>query len=243
VSPKKSIPRSLRMPKRRFNTKAVKTLRRRTDLAKDIRESHSNPPFSRKRTFSDVKKLFSVARLGSVKKIIEQKVTKEGKCVVFEIGHGFGIALETMLQEPKLANLYNAGKLELKGMDVTHSKPNSSGTKFFTGNVLTKPFPKADVIFSLWSLGYVGNLGYMTRKVAKALKPKGVAVLHVNTKGVKDLGGWTVFRQIIWDKEKLAGNILKIQIPSCTIRIFKNSDMREPFGSEDLIILIEKKGN
>ncbi len=49
------------------------------------------------------------------------------------------------------------------------------------GDALREPIPKSDLILSNWTLGYVGHPDYMTRKIAQALKPGGMAVLHFNS--------------------------------------------------------------
>ena len=151
---------------------------------------------------------------------------------MFEIGAGYGIKLGSMLAIEKLGKIHS--KIELIGMDVT--KPiRLPGVKMIQGNALTKPFPKADLIFSMLTIGaYIGNIGFLVRKTANALNEKGTAVLHVYNQD-----------HAIRDIQKLRENLERFRtngkLPGCKIRFQQGAFRDGPsvsFG--DLAIIIEK---
>lgn len=92
--------------------------------------------------------------------------------MVFEIGSGFGFALKNMLEFERLRELKK--RIGLIGIDIISNGKNAAGEpKFIRGDAVTKPFPKADLIFSLWSLGYMGNVGFMVKKSGECIEPGG----------------------------------------------------------------------
>ncbi|MBU0635935.1 hypothetical protein KKE06_02835 [Candidatus Micrarchaeota archaeon] len=222
-----------------FNRRRRRATHRVANANARIQEQAFTPGFPRLRQFVSVQNLFAHANLQPPEIIIEQKVRKKGKCTVFDIGAGIGAALGTALLNERLTPLRD--KIELIGMDVFPVDPKmekETGVKMITGNALTTPFPKADLIFSQVTAGYIGHIGILVRKSASALDKEGIAVLHVNKEGTKKE------KELIKDMEKLKENIEKIKIPRCRVHVVHGSYMDFNFptyvSGDDLIIIIRK---
>lgn len=118
-----------------------------------------------------------------LKKIMQeyktQKWWRRRRFSVLEIGCGWGIALREIKQA-----LY--GKAVTYGIDIRSKKYLRRGhvDHYIEGDALTVQFPKADMIFSVVTLGYVGHPHVIVEKVADALNPNGIAILNFNRTGV-----------------------------------------------------------
>lgn len=110
---------------------------------------------------------------------LDQEISKKINATAIEIGTGHGNVIAYL----KLHCSKNIGKTI--SMDLQSSLSEDARKHIdeeILGDVLKEPIPKADFIFSNWTLGYVGHPDYMTRKIAEALKPNGIALLHFNSK-------------------------------------------------------------
>lgn len=225
------LPRSLRIPKRGQNRKARITAKRRSGTGRLIARYRGDPGMERGRQLKAVRALFTAAELEDPIELIRQKMEEKKrvgqgeKCTVFEIGHGFGLALDSLALNHELAG--RASEVQFIGMDALKSSESlAKNVRLVTGNILSKPFPPADVVFSTVALGYAGNIGFLVRKTANALKPHGVAALHINKKGRAQfsnpeheiLEGQMI--TLIQDMPKLARQLEKMHIPQCTIKVF-----------------------
>lgn len=189
---------------------------------------------NRKRKFGAVRELFHRALMNPPEQLLEQKIREKGRCTVFEIGSGYGSALTGILEFERLRELGN--RLELIGMDlVANEEKEPRKPLHIKGNALIDPFPKADMIFSVWSIGYMGNVGYLVKKTANALNPKGIAVLHVNALGL------VASKPIIKDTKKLAVQLAGLRIPGCKLEVHRGFMLEDFLLDNDLIVTIEKQ--
>jgi SAM-dependent methyltransferase len=142
---------------------------------------------------------------------------------------------------PSLAGRQN--EIEFIGMDALSSgKSRMKNVRLITGNLVTKPFPKSDLVFSMVVLGYAGNIGFVVKKAGNSLKPGGAALLQINKKGraqFSDHGKGILEGQmvtLVQDMPKLARNLQKMKIPGCEIFVFT-----PPGWGGNLAVLIRKK--
>ena len=194
----------------------------------------------RHREFDSVQKMFRWASVRPPQEIIAQKVgllNGSRRCVVFEIGSGFGYGLGTMRAHPAFASIRHL--VDFRGMDLV---PRGVFPEIATesGDALRKPFPKADVIFSQVSAGYMGHIGFLVKKAADSLHPGGIAVLHINKYGNYDLHIDSA-PILIKDMDKLSRNIRRLKIDGVHIRVRNGVFLSDGYRSpDDLVIVLEK---
>lgn len=202
----------------------------------------------RTRMFRSVQNLFNWARATSPQAIIAQKVQAlngRRKCVVFEIGAGYGGALGTMYLDPTIAAIHD--KIELHGLDIFKPK-EAPGIIWHHGSALTSQFPKSDIIFSQVTAGYVGQFGFLAKKTAQSLHSGGIAVLHVNKYGMPDPRSTSSEpgEVLVQDMGKLNANLKKLKPAlekmGCEIVTRRGAykDMQYE-STDDLVIVIRKK--
>jgi len=182
-----------------------------------------------------VEPLFRLAGLAPIETLVSQRIRHRGDCNVFVVSPYKERAILDLKQE-------FGDKISVSGMDISArdpADPVQSSRHYIFGDVLKKPFPKSDIIFSTFSLGYIGNTGFMAKKVADALKEDGIAVLHVNTRGPLPKGpNRGKMGDLIKDPEKLKRNILAMKIPGCQLRIAEGDK-----GMPGFIIVISRPGS
>ncbi|MDO8625761.1 MAG: hypothetical protein Q7R47_06775 [Candidatus Diapherotrites archaeon] len=148
----KSIPRSLRVPSRTpLNRKGRVATARRNSLTESIRTMRRSNIGKRRRQIGAISDLFFSAGGRNLYDEIGKRV-KAGNCSIFEIGSGFGVGLKGIQRHWQRKGY----ALQISGIDIFSNE--GRGRKFAnirTGNALSKPFPKADIIFSLYTLGYI----------------------------------------------------------------------------------------
>lgn len=173
--------------------------------------------------------LFQLAGLKPLKTVINDKILQKGKCRVFVI---------SPYKEPGILHLASAfgSDLEITGMDIAkRDKADKlhASKHYIVGNALTKPFPKSDIIFSTFALGYMGekNIGFLMEKTAHALNSAGLAVLHVNSLGVINKRR----ALLIKNPAKLMKALSKIKIQNCETSFFEGNENMPGF-----VIVIKK---
>ncbi|MDD5147852.1 MAG: hypothetical protein PHH08_00125 [Candidatus ainarchaeum sp.] len=230
---RKRTPRSLRKPKGESQKYRV---RRRKALAKQIVEDKAMA-MARKRNIGYANKLFFLIQGKTLNDLIREKIRARGKCSFFEIGSGLGNALLPLLLRRNWRKL--GGKVSAQGIDILHPQEDALAKKAIRiGNALSRPFPKSDIIFSVWSLGYIGQTGFMLRKIGSALNPGGLAVLHINQKSYNA-------QELIKDPNKLESNLKKIRLNGCSTRVFLATEAF-PYGAldlepDDIIVVIKRE--
>jgi len=109
---------------------------------------------------------------------LEESLAARKKPAVLEIGFGAG---EFGAQ---LKRKYGKRVGSLVGVDVSKKHLGLLRRRLFDkvikGDALRVPFPRADMIVSMYSLGYVGHPDFMLKKISNALLPGGEAFLHLN---------------------------------------------------------------
>lgn len=231
-----------RIPLARFGKRRRKATRKRAEMEEnEVRYGSGWLPMYR--TFDAVRYLFHWAGARAPEEIVAEKVRALGKtrkCVVLDIGSGVGAALGTMMVNPKIEPIHQ--KIEFHGIDLLKINPREAPELILhQGNILTEPFPKADLVFSQITAGYAGHIGFLVKKTARALHEKGVAVLHVNAHGTPAYSE-TPAPILIQGMKKLQENLEKIKIPGCSIRIKRDSFMSVGyFGRDDIVIVVEKE--
>jgi len=104
------------------------------------------------------------------------------KAVVFEIGCGGG----NLLAGLKGRYHNNIGRVIGLSMHNDVGKAASALIdELRVGDALVAGFPKADVIVSQMSLGYIRDPNFLLKKIENALKPGGVALLHYDQQNAK----------------------------------------------------------
>lgn len=97
--------------------------------------------------------------------------------------------------------------------------------------------PKSDLIISIWALEYIGHPDYMARKIAEALKPGGVAVLHFGIANPfslesMELNNWSPYLDnLARGKEKLSG---------CEAKVYVVPEDDEYFMRGDYFVMLRK---
>lgn len=226
------VPRSLRPGKTMvLNYRQRKKNNRRTQLASDIRilrKNFSNSVcMNRERGLPEMENLFKRVHLDSISNTIQQLIGKNGSCTVFEIGHGWGNLLSDLSKHPAVRS--NAARIRLIGLDVKRNPKKPFEQR--VGNLLTKPFPKSDLIVSHWALGYSGHVGAVLKKTAAALNQNGIAVLHINH--LRNGSGI-----LIRDMNKLEKQLSTIKLPDCSMTLHRQ-DRR---NGHDINIVLQKTG-
>lgn len=243
---KSKWPGSLIRPKKKQSTTITK---KRQFTAAKLKNARDWRSMARHRGIKEYDLLFASIGIPPLQKLIKDKIIQKGSCQVFEIGSGHGNTLRELRStvNPK------EGNLSLTGMDAysfpsivhTYSKKKSyeiADVNSIHGNILTKPFPKSDIIISLWTLGYVGHFGYVAKKVGDALNPTGCAILHINARGTFPRYSDLVSADsMLKDNFKTAKQLEKIKIPNCTIKTLTNLSIggaRDAY--RDIVVVIIK---
>jgi len=131
------------------------------------------------RDFHDYSNLFQNHAGIDLHTLLSEKISQSSTPVVvtdFGCGKGNALAGLKRIFGPKIKTVgydarYHSGMREL---DEHHVK-----------DLLSATFVKSDVIFSVGTLGYVGEIKKMLDKTAKSLNRNGVALLHFNRIGTK----------------------------------------------------------
>lgn len=184
-------------------------------------------------------KLFSLAGLPSIYNLIGQKMSSKKSCRVFVIAPFKDRAVLHIAKRmgPRFGNAF-----EITGMDLARPDPEDALQKtkhYVFGDALKKRFPKSDVIYSTFSLAYIGNIGFLVKKAANALNQDGIAVLHVNTRGEIPRGPKKgQFGNLLKDPAKLRRNLILLQMPNCDIRIEEGHSEEMP----GFIVVLNKHG-
>lgn len=156
-----------------------------------------------------------------------KNVAKAHKPIVTEIGGGKGNTIKDLTTDMRKENI------DIITRNIELPK-----------DALKVTFPKSHLILSQWALGYIGHPNFMTRKIAEALEPGGIALLHFNKKHLNrsgnevDLENWSPFLdRLVKAKERLE---------NCKVRGYK---LRENVASGlyqflkgDYFVLIRKLG-
>ncbi|MBI2530360.1 MAG: hypothetical protein HYW05_04420 [Candidatus Diapherotrites archaeon] len=157
-----------------------------------------------------------------------------GKAVVTEIGGSGKTLLKLRRKMGKNKANLKAFNIDLVGWQFAQAL---RGIKLLKGDVLKTQVPKSDLILSLWGLGYFGHPDYMTRKIAGALVPGGVALLHFNSYNVLSVGfiglkNWSSFLDSLGSgREKISG---------CEAKIHKVSKDGINFPAGDYFVMLHK---
>lgn len=226
-----SYPRAL---SRRSAKVKAKIAKRRKQLKETVlglrRGEFKGLKMGNSRGFEFAQAMFRCAGIPSLKKLILDK-TERGRCIIFEIGPGSGGFKSTMALHAELNR--RSSKIEILGLDIFPTKKTSRHTGYSHGNVISKPFPKSDVIYSAWTLGYVGHFGFMLHKIAKALNSGGIAVVQINSTGPNG-------EAIIKNPRQLRTNIEQLGHPGCKITTHDYADDYGPI-EQGFIVRIEKE--
>jgi ubiquinone/menaquinone biosynthesis C-methylase UbiE len=130
---------------------------------------------SRWRNFGYVEMLFSQMSCPTP----AESLRNRKHATVLEIGVGNGYLLKDVKER------FRQNVIQTIGVDITDEFIQADTRKFIdrmiVGDALRLPFPKADVIISVYTLSYIGHPDYMLKKIAEALKPGGEAFLHLST--------------------------------------------------------------
>ena len=223
----RKFPRSLRKQPNKARIK------RRNRAAKALRSIRSDPLYYRERGYFAVMGLFLEAGLRPPTEVIEKVFKRKGSCRILELGSGQGFALSEL--RGKLPQDW-LPKIVFEGIDilpVSDKRLNPpKGVLLHSGDILARPFPKSDIIFSIWALGYVGNIGFTVRKTSDALNSGGIAVLHINRHSSTHLND---AKPLVQDLKKLASNLSRIKLKDAGIQV--NKALR----SDNLIVVIRKE--
>lgn len=123
----------------------------------------------------------------SIKELVHEKITAQGRAVVMDIGcgnAGFLLDLKEIFKE----------KVETIGVDLL--VPMKKPDKVVAGDVLDLELPKnVDFVFSFRALHEIGEPQKITEKIYASLAPKGRAFLsfrtmdlYVDSKGIAEIG-------------------------------------------------------
>ncbi len=123
------------------------------------------------------------------------------------------------------------------------------GIELMAGDALKANLPKSDLMLAIWGLGYVGHPDYMARKIANALKPGGVALLHFNLYRLNESGNliglknWSAFLDKLIDKkENLSGCEVKgYKVPDDIKKInYTRGEISNEFAEGDYFVMVKK---
>lgn len=250
---RRTTPRSLRSNEWPTARKIERVLQRKEDQ----RHIFADRGMTRSRGYPDMENIFHYAKVAEPDACIAAILRRKSKCVITELGRGDG-GLSRTLQNHIRRNKSTLSPLDLKRIilygfdlvspkvDVFAQKPMQGSLFAYhdrVGDMLLKPFVKSDLVYSAWTIGYVGHVGFLVRKVARSLNAGGLAVLHVNRTAHHRMDS-----QVIQNMTRLAQNIRGITLgENYTLRVQrypakgKMNQRIDPPIVGDLLIIIQRK--
>ncbi len=120
---------------------------------------------------------------------------KKKNAIVFEIGCGRGLLLAGLRQR------YKKNIAKTVGLDIyNYVLKKDNLDELLIGDARVVRFPKADLVVSQWTAGYIRNTNFLLKKIENVLRPGGVALIHFNCHGVSGMS---------YENEKRAKSLLK----------------------------------